>query len=145
VADDLGRKPIAGVAGAGRCRHRLRLPGSAPPRKPVSSQVDGALWGLFNLQGWFYVSAGLVIAGSLFCIRLRARWLYAIPEIGLGLFGLSRSVPIVTGGFSPGDFSAADFDVANVKIDVLISITAVYLIIRGLDNLLQGVYKLRKP
>jgi len=103
------------------------------------------LWGLFNLQGWFYVSAGLVIAGSLFYIRLRARWLYAIPEIGLGLFGLSRSVPIVTGGFSPDDFSAADFDVANVKIDVLISITAVYLIIRGLDNLLQGVCELRKP
>jgi len=42
VADNLGRKPVAGVAGAGRCRHPTRLPGSAPSHKPASSQVDGA-------------------------------------------------------------------------------------------------------
>jgi len=42
VADDLGRKLVAGVAGAGRCRHPTRLISSPPSRKPASSQVDDA-------------------------------------------------------------------------------------------------------
>src|ERR1700761_6026213 len=42
MADDLGRKPVAGVAGANTCRHRVRLLALLPIRKPVSSQVDDA-------------------------------------------------------------------------------------------------------
>src|SRR4051794_36275136 len=43
VADDLGRKAIAGVAGAGGRCHLVRLPSLVPHRKPASSQVDGAV------------------------------------------------------------------------------------------------------
>jgi len=44
VADDLSREAVAGVARAVGCRHPARLPISAASRKPVSSQVDGAVW-----------------------------------------------------------------------------------------------------
>src|SRR5207244_805184 len=45
VADDLGRKPIAGIAGASERRHPTRLPILVCQRKPVP-QVDGALAGI---------------------------------------------------------------------------------------------------
>src|SRR5215213_9327795 len=43
MADDLGRKAVASIAGANGCRHRVRLPALLPIRKPASSQVDMAL------------------------------------------------------------------------------------------------------
>src|SRR6266436_6801712 len=44
MADDLGRKPIAGIAEASERRHPTRLPILVCQRKPVP-QVDGALRG----------------------------------------------------------------------------------------------------
>src|SRR5438132_8788383 len=41
MADNLGRKPIAGIAEASECRHPTRLPILVCRRKPVP-QVDGA-------------------------------------------------------------------------------------------------------
>src|SRR5690349_16917095 len=42
MADDLGARAIAGIAGANGRRHPVRLPALLPIRKPASSQVDGA-------------------------------------------------------------------------------------------------------
>ena len=41
MADDLGRKAVAGVAGAGVRRHAAWLPGPLSHRKPDSQQLDG--------------------------------------------------------------------------------------------------------
>ncbi|HWX31769.1 MAG TPA: hypothetical protein VNZ53_30590, partial [Steroidobacteraceae bacterium] len=43
MADNLGRKPIAGIAQASERRHPTRLPILVCRRKPVP-QVDGAVW-----------------------------------------------------------------------------------------------------
>ena len=43
MADDLGREAIAGVAGAGRCRHWVQPPGPARSGKPTRYQVANAL------------------------------------------------------------------------------------------------------
>src|SRR5689334_24248101 len=43
VADDLGWETVASIAGANGRRHPVRLPALLPIRKPLSSQVDGAL------------------------------------------------------------------------------------------------------
>jgi hypothetical protein len=53
MADDLGRKPIAGIAGASERRHPTRLPILVCQRKPVP-QVDGAFTIMVNslLNGW---------------------------------------------------------------------------------------------
>ncbi len=41
MADDLGGEAIAGIAGKGRRRYRVRLPALPPIRKLASSRVNG--------------------------------------------------------------------------------------------------------
>ena len=51
MADDLGREPVAGVAGAGGCCHPSRLSVPVRPGKPVTRQVDGANHAAFMAAG----------------------------------------------------------------------------------------------
>jgi hypothetical protein len=82
------------------------------------------------------VVAAIVLAVSLFAVRKHYRTTYGAIEIAFGVFVLWNTWRQGRRGFS-ADFSS-DFDVWNWTIILLQVFGAVYVIIRGLDNIDQG-------
>jgi hypothetical protein len=85
------------------------------------------------------IAGALVLAVTLFSIRKHHRVSYGIIEIAFGCFGLWYTWREGRGAIS-SDFSA-DFDVWMWRIIVIQTVGAVYVIIRGLDNIDQGSLK----
>jgi len=94
-------------------------------------------WGFVHYYDWRYVCSGILIALGLYYIRLRVRFLYALIEILFGIVVLSGTSPKVEGGFSE-EFSA-EFARPSVEFSFAASIAAIYIIVRGLDNMKTGI------
>jgi hypothetical protein len=73
----------------------------------------------------------------LFFLRLRFRFLYGLIEVGFGLCVLWDASGKGRGDFSSG-FSSG-FDTFQLSVVLIQTFGAVYVLIRGLDNLLQGL------
>ena len=83
------------------------------------------------------VASGIVTALCLFLLRLRFRFLYGLIEVGFGLCVLWDASGKGRGGFSAG-FSS-DFDTFQISVVLIQTFGAIYVLIRGLDNVLQGL------
>jgi hypothetical protein len=83
------------------------------------------------------VASGIVTALCLFLLRLRFRFLYGLIEVGFGLFVLWDASGKGRGGFSSGLNSG--FDTFQISVVLIQTFGAIYVLIRGLDNLLQGL------
>ena len=82
-------------------------------------------------------ASGIVTALCLFLLRLRFRFLYGLIEVGFGLFVLWDASGKGRGGFGAG-FSTG-FDTFQMSVVLIQTFGAIYVLIRGLDNLLQGL------
>jgi hypothetical protein len=83
------------------------------------------------------VASGIVTALTLFLLRLRFRLLYGAIEVGFGLCVLWNASGKGRGDFSSG-FSSG-FDTFQISVVLIQTFGAIYVLIRGLDNLLQGL------
>lgn len=89
-----------------------------------------------------YFIAGVVLALSLFVIRHELRWFYGIIELLFALYLLWDASAKGRGNFGhdlSDDFSKVQFSVVLIQM-----LGAIYVFIRGLDNLTQGHEGLRK-
>jgi hypothetical protein len=75
---------------------------------------------------------GLIVAIILFTIRQHHQKIYGASEIAAGLFILYQSYPKGRGAFS-SDFSK-DFESFQWTVVLISTVTAIYIIVRGLDN-----------
>jgi hypothetical protein len=73
----------------------------------------------------------------LFLLRLRFRFLYGGVELVFGLYVLWNASDKGRGSFSSG-FSSG-FDTFQISVVLIQTFGAIYVIIRGLDNLMQGL------
>jgi hypothetical protein len=95
-----------------------------------------AVYGAFYGSPSVYVVSGIVIAGILFWLRKRRRLLYGVTEVLAGLFTLQQSSTIGRGGFNSG-FSDG-FQAYRWQLILIATLGAIYIIIRGLDNIEHG-------
>ena len=85
--------------------------------------------------------SGIVVGISLFILRREIRWFYGLIEIVFALFVLYDSAGKGRGDFS-SDFGAA-FSKFQFNLVIIQMFGAIYVLIRGLDNLFQGAPPLR--
>jgi hypothetical protein len=83
------------------------------------------------------VAGGIFTAISLFLLRLRFRGLYGAIEVLFGLYVLWNASGNGRGEFS-SEFSSG-FDTFRLSVVLIQTFGAIYILIRGLDNLLQGL------
>jgi hypothetical protein len=83
-------------------------------------------------------ASGAVLAVSLFFWRMRFRSWYGIAEIGFGLYVLWDASVKGRGGFSAG-FDSHAFATFQLSVIFIQTFGAIYVMIRGMDNCLQGV------
>jgi hypothetical protein len=76
---------------------------------------------------------GLAIAITLFWVRECHQRIYGLSEIAVGLFVLYQAFPKGRGGFSSG-FSDG-FQTFQWSVVLISTVGAVYIMVRGLDNL----------
>ena len=104
----------------------------------LASVCGGALVVLTSATNrYLIVGSGILVALTLFFWRLRFRFLYGLTEIIFGLFVLFDASGKGRGAFGSG-FSA-DFDTFQLSVVVIQTFGAIYVLIRGMDNLLQGL------
>ena len=102
----------------------------------VAAATAIAVYAAFYGSPIVYVLAGVWIAGFLFWVRKRQRVLYGLTEVLAGLFILYHSSTVGRGGFNSG-FSDG-FQTYRWQLILISTLTAIYVIIRGLDNIEQG-------
>lgn len=104
----------------------------------LSALTGAAVWILVDAHSKpLIVASGIFTSVSLFLLRLRFRLLYGAIEVGFGLYVLWNAADKGRGGFSSG-FSSG-FDTFQLSVVLIQTFGAVYILIRGLDNLLQGL------
>jgi hypothetical protein len=81
-------------------------------------------------------AGAIVLALGLFSVRKHYRVLYGAIEIGFGIFVLTYNWRLGRGAFSSG-FSS-DFDIWVWPLIFLQTFTAIYIFVRGLDNITEG-------
>jgi hypothetical protein len=81
--------------------------------------------------------SGVLVAITLFLWRIRFRFLYGVIELTFGLYVLWYVADKGRGSFSTG-FSAG-FDTFQFSVVLIQTFGAIYILIRSLDNLLQGL------
>ena len=90
----------------------------------------------FEHQPLLYVAAGVVIAALLCWCRSYWQLAYGSFEMVVGLFLVVLSLQITPGAFS-NDFSN-DFDTLHYAVTVTTYLGAVFVMVRGCDNIKQG-------
>jgi len=80
---------------------------------------------------------GAVLAVSLYILRREVRSFYGVIEIVFGLYVLWYASATARGPFKP-NFSDV-FEHLQLSIVIIQTFGAIYIIIRGLDNCLQGI------
>jgi hypothetical protein len=98
--------------------------------------LAAAIYGILYGSPSLYFASGIVAALALFWMRKRYRIFYGVIEVMVGLATLQQAARIGKGGFS-SDFSA-DFQTFQWKLALLATLAAVYIVVRGLDNIEQG-------
>jgi hypothetical protein len=82
------------------------------------------------------ILAGFIAAVALFWLRRRHRVIYGFGEVLAGIFTLSQSYHIGRGAFTSA-FAEA-FQPFQWQVVFLTTVAAVYIIVRGFDNIEQG-------
>lgn len=104
----------------------------------LSALTGGATFLLVTAHNKVLVFAcGVLVATALFFWRLRFRFLYGLIELGFGLYVLWNAADKGRGSFSSG-FSA-DFDTFQMSVVLIQTFGGIYILVRSLDNLLQGL------
>jgi hypothetical protein len=81
---------------------------------------------------------GLVIAATLFWMREKHTIFYGLTEILAGLCILGQSYSNGRGGFGTGFFAEA-FQTFQWNVVLISTLTAVYVMVRGMDNIKRGL------
>jgi Protein of unknown function (DUF4231) len=98
--------------------------------------TSGAVYVFYGSNRFLIVFASLVTAAALYGLRKRDKCLYGAIEVVIGVIAIYDASGKGRGGFSSG-FSAG-FDVFQWTVVLLQTATAIYLTIRGFDNIEQG-------
>jgi hypothetical protein len=85
---------------------------------------------------------GLAMAATLFWMRERHPIAYGLTEMTAGLFILWQNYSNKRGGFSAGFFAEA-FQTFQSNVVLVTTLGAVYVMVRGFDNIKRGVTALR--
>jgi hypothetical protein len=93
-------------------------------------------WTFYGSSRGLNIGGAIILALSLFSVRKRYRVLYGMIEITFGIFLLAYSWRQGRGAFS-AEFSS-EFDIWIWQIVFIQNFAAIYVIIRGLDNVDQG-------
>lgn len=86
--------------------------------------ISNPIWSCF---------CGLVIAVTLFLMRQHHQKIYGMSEVAVGLFILYQNYPQGRGAFSSG-FSDG-FQTFRWSVVLISTVGAVYIMVRGLDNI----------
>ena len=86
-----------------------------------------------------FTALGVMIAVAFYWLRERKRTFYAIIEIVFGGITLFRSAPVTKGGAFDQSFDQFSFG-GFTQVDYLTIVAAIYLIVRGFDNLNTGLH-----
>lgn len=92
---------------------------------------------VFNFGPFATVLAGLLAAGTFFWMKLRHRVFYGASEIFAGIFVLSQNYHQGRGAFSSG--FGDGFQAFRWNVVLLSTLTAIYIMVRGLDNVREGL------
>jgi hypothetical protein len=84
---------------------------------------------------WLHVIGGVILAGMLYFLRRRRRLLYGLVEVAAGIAALVSTYPAVRQ--TCGTFAETCQQIP-LYIILLGMLTAVYILIRGFDNIAQG-------
>jgi hypothetical protein len=102
-------------------------------RIPIAALVAAvAIYSIFISGPVLSCFCGLVIAIALFWIRESHQKIYGLSEVAVGLFVLYQAFPKGRGGFSSG-FSDG-FQQFQWSVVLISTVGAVYIMVRGLDN-----------
>jgi hypothetical protein len=82
--------------------------------------------------------SGVILAISLFLWRIRHRSYYGMAEIAFGLYVLWDASVKGLGGFN-ADFDPHAFATFQLSVIFIQTFGAIYVMIRGMDNCLQGL------
>lgn len=102
----------------------------------------GAGFGIFYGVPAVYVLSGVCIALAMFWIRRSHKIIYGAIEVVAGVLALYGTALVGKGPFDRG-FSG-DFYRFDWTIVLIATLTGIYIIVRGLDNIEQGL-KVRYP
>ena len=91
----------------------------------------------FEHQPFLYILSGIGAAAMLCWCRSRWQIVYGSIEIVVGLFLMILSLQVTAGDFS-SDFSGGDFDTFHYAVTITIYLGAVFVMVRGCDNIKQG-------
>jgi hypothetical protein len=105
---------------------------------PIVSAVLGlAVYFIFNSGPTVTCFWGLVMAATLFWMREKHVVVYGVTEVVAGLFILAQNYSNGRGGFSAGFFAEA-FQTFQWNVVLVATIGAVYIMVRGFDNIKRG-------
>ena len=90
----------------------------------------------FEHRSILYILFGILVSALLFWCRSRFQTLYGLIEILVGLFLIVLSLQ-VTGGAFTSDFSN-DFDTFHYVMTITTYLGAIFVMVRGCDNVRQG-------
>lgn len=85
---------------------------------------------------WLHVIAGVILAGMLYFLRRHRRLLYGLVEVLVGGVTLWSTYPVVRQ--TCGTFAELCQPIPLYVI-LLGSLTAIYILIRGFENIAQGL------
>jgi heme O synthase-like polyprenyltransferase len=99
----------------------------------------------FEHQPILYILFGVIAAVVLYLCRLHFQLIYGLIEIIVGLFLMVLSLKVTGGDFS-NDFSN-DFDTFHYAVIITTYFGAIFVMVRGLDNIRQGwtTRRFRRP
>jgi hypothetical protein len=124
----------------------MKIGGSARPYLSlliVLIILGGAIYVVFNAGPLITVLAGVVAAITFFWMKLKHRIFYGASEILAGIYVLSQNYPQGGGGFSSA-FSDG-FQVFKWNVVLISTLVAVYIMVRGLDNICEGLQDFSRP
>ena len=96
------------------------------------TQATTYVFELFEDHPTLYIFVGILAACLLFWCRTGKLWMYGLIELGVGLGLMILSIN-VTGSFDRS-FSR-DFDVVRATVSWTTYLGAIFVLVRGLDNI----------
>jgi hypothetical protein len=98
-----------------------------------------AVYGVFNSGRFMTCFWGLMIAITMFWMRSKHLAFYGFTEIVAGLFTLAQNYSVGRGGFSA--IFAEAYQTFQGYVVLVSTLGAVYVMVRGIDNLTNGIAK----
>jgi len=113
-----------------------RIRSGVPAVILVAVVAVSSYWIFYGSSRELNIVGAIILALGLFSVRKHYRVLYGVIEIGFSIFILTYNWRQGRGAFS-SEFSS-DFDISVWQIILLQTFTAVYIFIRGMDNISEG-------